>query len=67
MKYVNKRFMIGGFYIHVGIVDLFVRSGSSDGKMTYPIISLDFLKGNSRIGIVFTLPVMALTVGYVKK
>lgn len=65
-KYVNKRFMLGGFYFHIGIVDLFVRGGTPEGKTIYPIISLDLLKSEGMIGLVFTLPVIALTVGHVK-
>lgn len=67
MKYVDKRLMIGGFYIHIGVVDLFYRSGSTQGKMTYPIISLDFLKGDDRYGVALTIPFAAVTVGYVRR
>lgn len=66
-KYINKRIQIGGLYIHIGVVDLFVRQSKTVGNDSYPIVSLDFLKGDRRFGLVFTLPVLAITIGYIMK
>lgn len=66
-KYVNKTILMGGLYTNIHVVDLFVRQSKTAGNDSYPIVSLDFLKGDRRFGLVFTLPVLAITIGYVMK
>jgi hypothetical protein len=66
-KYVDRKFRAGRFYLHIGIVDLFVRERSDKKGSVYPVASIDILFVDNTRAVVFTIPVMAVTIGYIRK
>jgi len=68
MKIFDKKIMLWKFYLHLGIVDLYVRTHPTRGMeaATYPLFSIDFLHGKPNgYAICATIPVASITFGVI--